>query len=96
MIEYDPKVIEQFASRLYSQSKATTMRHFFIGLGLGIIVFGAVGNAMIGGFDALIISIGAIIGGIMGFGSGQNRAFEQKLNAQMALCEAKIEANTRK
>ena len=96
MVEYNKTVIEEFAQRLYTQSRATTMRHFLIGLCLGIIVFSAICNVLNIGFDAIIIGIGTLIGAIMGFGSGQNKTFEQKLQAQVALCLAKIEANTGK
>jgi hypothetical protein len=96
MVEYDQNVIEEFATRLYSQAKATTMRHFFIGLCAGIVVFSAICNALNIGFDAIIIGIGTLICSIMGYGSGQNKAFEQKLQAQIALCQAKIEANTKR
>ena len=96
MAEYDPKVIEDFAQRLYAQSKSTTMRHFFIGLAFGIVVFGAVSDYLVHGFDALVVSLGAFIGAVMGYGSGQSKAFEEKLQAQLALCQAKIEVNTRR
>jgi hypothetical protein len=96
MVEYDPKVIEEFARRLYSQSKATTMRHFCIGLSFGVIIFGGISAALVHGYDALIISIGAFIGAVMGYGSGQGKAFEQRLQAQSALCQVRIESNTRR
>ena len=95
MVEYDSNVIHQFAQRLYAQSRATTMRQFFIGMLFGIIFFGALSDAMLGMYDALIVSIGAFIGAVMGYGSGQNRAFELKLQAQQALCQARIEENSR-
>ncbi len=96
MVEYDVELIKEFSRRLYAQSKATTMRHFFIGIFFGVIVFGAISDALLASFDALIIAIGAMIGGVMGYGSGQNRSFELKMQAQQALCQVRIEENTRK
>lgn len=96
MVEYDEAIIKQFAQRLYSQSKSITMRHFFIGIFAGIIIFGAVSDALSGTYDGLIVSMGALVGGFMGFGSGQNRTAELRMQAQQALCQAKTEENTRK
>lgn len=96
MVEYELKIIEEYASRLYAQSKKTPMLYFLIGVGLGIIIFLGIGESLTRGFDALIVSIGALVGGVMGYGAGQSKSFEQKLQAQMALCQAKIEINTRR
>ncbi|HPN56905.1 MAG TPA: hypothetical protein PLD92_08660 [Candidatus Omnitrophota bacterium] len=96
MVEYDLELVKAYAKRLYSQARATTMRHFFIGIFFGIIIFGGVSDALLGSYDALIVAIGAMIGGVMGYGSGQNRAFELKMQAQQALCQVHIEQNTRK
>jgi hypothetical protein len=40
------------------------------------------------------VLIGALIVGLLGFWIGWNKAFILKLQAQMALCQAKIEENT--
>lgn len=39
--------------------------------------------------------IGILVVGLLGFGIGWNKAFILKLQAQTALCQAKIEENTR-
>jgi len=39
--------------------------------------------------------LGAILFGLLGFWLGRERAFQLKLQAQTALCQAKIEENTR-
>jgi hypothetical protein len=39
--------------------------------------------------------IGILVVGLLGFWIGWNKAFILKLHAQIALCQAKIEENTR-
>ena len=95
MAQYDPKFIEQYAENLYKQAKTVTGAHFFIGILLGFLIFGSISNRLTGSLDFLIISIGVLIGGVFGFGSGQNKASSLKLEAQMALCQIKIEENSR-
>jgi len=93
---YDPQMIQQHAERLIKQSRSIVPIQFFIGVFSGMIIFGGVTAWLDIGFDFLIIAIGVLIGGVMGYGSGQNRSFELKLQAQTALCQAQIENNTRK
>lgn len=96
MIEYNAKVIYEHAENLNKQSKSAVPLHFFIGLFSGIIIAGGVSAVMLVGFDFLISAIGALAGGFMGYAAGQQRASELKLQAQLALCQAKIEENTRR
>ena len=93
---YDSKVIQDHAERLIKQSQSIVPIQFFIGVFSGMIIFGGVTAWLEIGFDFLIIAIGVMIGGVMGYGAGQNRSFELKLQAQMALCQAQIEQNTRR
>lgn len=96
MVEYDPKFIKEYTNRLYSQAKAVVPAHFFIGLILGLLLFGSVSELLIGEFDFLIVAIGVLSGAIMGLGSGQQKAAEIRLRAQELLCYIKIEENTRR
>ena len=66
MVEYDDGVIKEHAQRLYDQSRYTTMRHFLIGIFIGMLLFGALSDALLASYDALIISIGTLIGGVHG------------------------------
>ena len=96
MVEYDEKVIQNYATNLYRQSKSIATCYFFSGVFLSIIIFSRISDILKGEFDFLIVAIGVFIGGIIGIFAGRNRAFEMKLQAQQALCQAKIQENTAK
>jgi ribosomal protein L40E len=85
---YDPNVIKRFAEKLYAQATITAAMYTLAGF---LIPF------MIGIFlDSM--GFGVIAGVVLGAGGyilGQNRAFQLKLEAQTALCQVKIEENTR-
>jgi hypothetical protein len=61
------------------------------------------GYALVAAIDLLatpapglwIGGIGAILGGAMGYAIGTEKAFTLRLQAQVALCQVQIEANTR-
>jgi hypothetical protein len=89
MIQYDPQMIHEHAERLHAQAKTIIPIQFFIGIFSGIIIFGGI-TALLGiGYDFLLVAI-------LGHGAGRSKAFELKLQAHMALCQLKIEENTRK
>ncbi len=96
-MRYDSTVIEQFASKLYSKAKSIVviwaLFGFFIGLsGAGIFAaYITQKNQEPTGF----IAIGPILGLLLGYVIGAEKAFELKLKAQMALCQVQIEKNTR-
>ena len=46
--------------------------------------------------ESYIFIVFAIFTGALGYGMGREKAFLIKLQAQIALCQAKIEENTRK
>jgi len=94
--EYDPQVIKEFSRRMYAQTKSIVLYHLFLGILMGLISFSVISNLLTGDLDFLIVALGVMIGGVMGFGAGQSRSFELKLQAQNALCQAQIEENTRK
>lgn len=96
MLEYNSKVIYEYAEGLTKQAKSAVPMHFFIGLFSGVIIAGGVSALMSVGYDFLISSIGALMGGFLGYGAGMQRSAELKLQAQLALCQARIEENTKK
>jgi hypothetical protein len=88
MAEYDAKVIYEFATRLYNRA-GTIIAVYALAGGLLGLFFGSV---MRGGGMAFL---GMIILGGIGYYLGSEKAFQLKLQAQTALCQAKIEENTR-
>ncbi len=96
MTEYDPKVINKFADRLYSTAKTIVIAYAF----LGILIGGASGYAVeqwpSWSSHGTVTVILAVTFGLIGFLIGKEKAFRLKLLAQTALCQVKIEENTRK
>ena len=97
-INYDPKIIQEFAKRLYKQAASIVIVYTVLGAILGIIIGGIIvnGTSLHRDMNPLIgILIGAAFFGLFGFSIGRERAFKLKLQAQTALCQVKIEENTR-
>lgn len=88
MATYDPKIIQAYADDLYS--RATT-----------IVVMNVLFFAVLGGIGGFVAFRGAgsavllLLGGLVGYYFGSQRAFQRKLQAQSALCQVEIERNTR-
>lgn len=89
--KYDAKIIEEFAERLYKQAGTVESTYGIVGALIGVGGGFVVGN----GPYPISALIGLIAFGAIGFMFGRERAFTMKLQAQMALCQAKIEENTR-
>ena len=90
MVTFDASVIASFAEALYKQAAAIVIRYTISG-----IILGAAGGYFGGGqnnYTAMCIL--AAIAGAIGWNIGTSRAFILKLQAQIALCQLKIEANT--
>jgi hypothetical protein len=97
---YDPKVIEQFAEKLYRKASAFVAGSIVIGASLGA-AFGAVPLTSLGaawpipsylGFATLLL--GGLVGGLIGYVIGDTRSFGYRLQAQSALCQLQSERNT--
>jgi hypothetical protein len=97
---YDPKVIEQFAEKLYRKASAFVAGSVVIGAALGA-AFGAVPLTSLGaawpipsyfGFATLLL--GGLLGGLIGYVIGDTRSFGYRLQAQSALCQLQSERNT--
>ncbi len=104
--DYDPEIIQKFADRLYARANSIIATWTT----LGALVGGVGGYALAawwvssqtaypGGGGTMHLPgllAGAILGGVVGFMIGQEKAFLLKLQAQTALCQKKIEENTRR
>jgi hypothetical protein len=97
---YDPRVIEQFADKLYRKASSFVAGSIVIGGALGAL-FGAVPLTSLGnswpvpsafGFATLLV--GALCGAVVGYVIGDTRSFGYRLQAQAALCQLQIERNT--
>jgi len=87
-MQYESKVIEQFAERLYGRAKSIIIRYTVFGVLIGAGVGYAAMHRPVG------TGIGAVIAGILGYSLGVEKAFLLKLQAQTALCQVQIERNT--
>ena len=96
---YDPRVIEQFADKLYRKASAFVVGSVVVGAALGA-AFGAVPLTSLGdswpvpsifGFATLLV--GGIFGGVIGYVIGDTRSFGYRLQAQSALCQLQVERN---
>jgi len=100
-ITYDPAVVQKFAGRLYSRATSIVVTSTLGGLILGAIAGGGLVVAAAAyapgskPSPGIAIGIGALVAGLVGLVRGLERAFKLKLDAQMALCQVQIEANTR-
>ena len=97
---YDPRVIEQFAEKLYRKATSFVAGSVVIGASLGA-AFGAVPLTSLGaawpipsylGFATLLL--GGLVGGLIGYVIGDTRSFGYRLQAQSALCLLQTERNT--
>jgi hypothetical protein len=97
---YDPKVIEQFAEKLYRKASSFVAGSVVIGASMGA-AFGAVPLTSLGaawpipsflGFATLML--GALLGALIGYVIGDTRSFGYRLQAQSALCQLQSERNT--
>ena len=93
MPHYDSTIIRKFADKLYSRANGVILSYTVLGALLGLAL-GAGLTASGRGSDSWSI-IGGVILGLAGFALGSEKAFALKLQAQMALCQAQIEENTR-
>jgi hypothetical protein len=98
--EYDPRVIEQFAEKLYRKASAFVAGSVAIGAALGA-AFGAVPLTSLGAswpvpsiFGFATMLIGGIFGGAIGYVIGDTRSFGYRLQAQTSLCQLQTERNT--
>ncbi len=103
-VQYDAAVIQEFAERLYRLARRIVVTATILGVLLGLILGGALGVWLAPRSDSpqmssssMGVMVGvAVLGGLLGFAYGMQRSFMLRFQAQTALCQAQIEANTRK
>ncbi len=97
-VQYDPKVIQEFAEKLYKEADSVVMAaairwgliFCLIGGVLGLFLAKETSTGIIGAV------LGAVAGGFLGSATAGTQAFLLRLQAQQALCQVKIEQNTRR
>lgn len=89
MLSYDSSFIYQFAEKLYKQANGIIATYTILG-----VLIGGVG-AYAGTQNPTVGLVGAVVVGAVGYFVGAQKAFSLKLQAQIALCQVKIEENTR-
>ena len=94
MVSYDASVIEKFATKLYRQAGSVVFVATVAALFVGAAAGAAIGSGSRDSSGGLAVG-GAIVFGAIGYYAGQARAFARRLQAQVALCQVKIERNTR-
>lgn len=87
-MQYDSNVIVEFAAKLYKRAGSIILSYTVFG-----VLLGAIGGLMVIP-DAMAAVAGAVLLGIIGFKLGADKAFQLKLQAQIALCQVQIETNT--
>lgn len=88
MVTYDTKLIQEYADRMYRSASPTILMYSLAGMMTGAPV-GLVSR------DLQLTVVAAILVGMLGYLMGKGKAFKLKLEAQLALCQLQIEANTR-
>ena len=91
MAAYDAQILYAFADRLCARANQIVATYTL----LGVLIGGGGGYVVHQQFDSLAL-LGAALGGLIGYMIGTEKAFQLKLQAQTALCQVKIEENTRK
>ncbi|MDI6732474.1 MAG: hypothetical protein QME51_00540 [Planctomycetota bacterium] len=93
-IQYDSKIIYEFAERLYDKAGSVVATYTIIGIILGGGGGALVGTTFRGGEGTIVAAIiGMVILGIIGYSIGSEKAFWIKSQAQQALCQVQIEQN---
>jgi hypothetical protein len=94
---YDDKVILSHARALYQRSGVIEAIYILVGVGLcslGIALLAAAAHMAPAAIGGVAISAG-MLGGMLGWAAGRDRALAMRCQAQVALAQVQIELNTR-
>jgi hypothetical protein len=90
---FDPEAIEAFRRHVETRTVVVASTYTLVGLLIGFVLaaalFGRDG-------DLSWLAVGSLVGAGLGYILGADRAFMLRLQAQMTLFQAHIEANTQK
>jgi MFS family permease len=100
MVSFDPQVMHEFAERMYARAGVVVVVSSLIGALLGSAMGIALAEFVEKNYHAprayiAIFCVVGLLGLAFGVITGQRRAFTLRLEAQKALCQLQIEANTR-
>lgn len=87
-VKYEPKIIQKYADKLYSQANSIAVSYGFLGA-----ILGAIAGFLAAKENGAVI--GALIACILGISAGINKGAELRLKAQEVLCQMHLEWNTR-
>jgi hypothetical protein len=95
-VNYDARIIQEFADRLYKRANSIITMYTLVGLFLGSApaFFLMTESGTETTTTVIATGIVALFAGLIGFSIGRERVFRMKLQAQTALCQLKIEENT--
>lgn len=94
-VQYDPNVIQGFAEALYQRASSLVVSYALLGA-VGGAAIGFIGGMQVeGGMAVMAALVGGAVGAFIGYSLAAPRAFMLRLQAQQALCQMQIEANTR-
>ena len=92
-IQYDPVVVQKLAKWYYRRSVVVLVFYPVLGVLSCGFAFHEIAGYELG--ERLAAVIGAAVGALLGYLFGSMRSKSLKLHAQIALCQQRIEENTR-
>lgn len=96
MQTYDPSIIEEHAATLYRRAaRVVFFWTILVGAVASVAALLALKQYPAGDPTRMAILVSGVVGMMVGYYMGSGRAFQLRLQAQLALCQVAIERNTR-
>ena len=96
MSTYDPDLIQREADRLYRRAAAAAPMSALLGVAIGFVVAPHLLQALPSAISLKCPEwVVPVVFGVMGWLQGLERGAQLRLQAQAALCQMRIEENTR-
>lgn len=93
MVEYSSDIIQEHADKLYERAKSILASYTITGGLLGFLPFSAL--ALIDSAAVILAIFLGALGAWIGWEMAKEKAFQLRLQAQLALCQRQTEENTR-